>query len=93
MLVENRCSVAPILSVDPLSTEAIPTVLHIASISGVLACLMRHFRASLASLPLLQQPLGSMPIGTWSPNSPIGQQGAHAHSGSEVRVAFRLVPH
>ncbi len=30
-------------------------MLHVATLSGVLACLMRHFRASLASLPLLGQ--------------------------------------
>lgn len=44
-------------------------VLHTATIAGVLACLMRHFRASLASLPLLAQPLSALPIGTWSPTS------------------------
>jgi hypothetical protein len=44
-------------------------VLHTATISGVLACLMRHFRASLASLPLLAQPLSALPIGTWAPTS------------------------
>jgi hypothetical protein len=43
-------------------------VLHIATLSGVLNCLMRHFRASLASLPLLAQPLGQLPIGTWAPD-------------------------
>jgi hypothetical protein len=74
-LVENRCSMSPILSGAPWGTDDVPTVLHIATLSGVLACLMRHFRASLASLPLLQQPLASMPIGSWSPDSPIGQQG------------------
>lgn len=44
-------------------------MLHTATIAGVLACLMRHFRASLASLPLLAQPLSALPIGTWSPTS------------------------
>lgn len=44
-------------------------MLHTATVSGVLACLMRHFRASLASLPLLAQPLSALPIGTWSPTS------------------------
>ncbi len=46
------------------------TLLHIATISGALACLMRHFRASLASLPLLAQPISALPVGTWSPDSP-----------------------
>lgn len=38
------------------------TVLSIGTIGGVLACLLRHFRASLASLPLLGQPLGRLPV-------------------------------
>jgi hypothetical protein len=87
-LIVNRCSMAPILSSDPppganpLPSNAAcgrtgdpPAVLHITSLSGVLASLMRHFRASLASLPLLAQPLASMPLGSWSPDSPIGRQG------------------
>jgi 5'-AMP-activated protein kinase, regulatory gamma subunit len=84
-LVDNRCSMAPILSCDPTRSSDLPTVLHIATLSGVLACLMRHFRASLASLPLLQQPLASMPIGSWSPDSPIGQTG-QAGPSAEVRT-------
>jgi len=51
-----------------------PEVLHTASLAGVLACLMRHFRASLASLPLLGQPLHSLPVGTWNPESPVALQ-------------------
>ena len=46
-------------------------MLHSCTLSGVLACLMRHFRASLASLPLLSQPLGSLPLGTWSPDASV----------------------
>ena len=55
------------------------TLLHIATLSGVLSCLLRHFRASLASLPLLGQPLGALPVGTWSADSPLVQQ--HASNG------------
>lgn len=40
----------------------------------VLACLMRHFRASLASLPLLAQPVSALPIGTWAPTSSLAAQ-------------------
>ena len=49
------------------------TLLHIATISGVLASLMRHFRASLSSLPLLAQPVGNLPMGTWSPEAQLPQ--------------------
>jgi CBS domain-containing protein len=64
-LFDNRCSMAPILSCDPGGLE-VPNVLHIATLGGVLSCLMRHFRASLASLPLLAQPLCALALGTWS---------------------------
>ena len=42
------------------------TLLHIATISGILANLMRYFRANLSSLPLLNLEVGHLPIGTWS---------------------------
>jgi hypothetical protein len=66
-LFQHKCSMAPILSGEPGQPSA--SVLHIATLSGVLTCLMRHFRASLASLPLLAQPLGTLPLGTWAPDS------------------------
>jgi hypothetical protein len=84
---------APILASPGKREEAdsnVPDVLHIATLSGVLACLMRHFRASLASLPLLQQPLASMPIGSWSPDSPIGQQGQLHSSDVRHSSAFHM---
>ena len=43
----------------------VPQLLHLCSLSGVLACLMRHFRGVPGALPLLSQPLGALPIGTW----------------------------
>ncbi len=69
----------------PLSATAgtgeVCTLLHIATLSGVLSCLLRHFRASLASLPLLGQPLGALPVGTWSADSPLVRQ--HASNGPQ----------
>jgi hypothetical protein len=70
---------APILSADPNSSDTsgdgqIPNLLHVATISGVLACLLRHFRASLSSLPLLSHPIGSLPLGSWlSSGAPEGE--------------------
>lgn len=68
-LFEAQTSSAPILSCSPCDSPGspLPSVLHIATLSGVLNCLMRHFRASLASLPLLALPLSQLPIGTWAP--------------------------
>ncbi|KAG1669919.1 hypothetical protein FOA52_002446 [Chlamydomonas sp. UWO 241] len=69
-LSDNKCLMCPVLSCDPLA-QTVPSVLHMCGLSGVLACLMRHFRASLASLPLLGLPLGSLPLGTWSPDASV----------------------
>ena len=54
--------------------QEVCTLLHVATFGSVIACLLRHFRASLASLPLLSQPVGSLPIGTWAPTSRQAQQ-------------------
>lgn len=68
-----------------------PDVLHLATLSAVLACLMRHFRTSLASLPLLAQPITSLPLGTWAPDAAPG--GSHHADllppGKEQRRAWR----
>lgn len=40
-------------------------LLALATLSAVLSTLLRHFRASLASLPLLSQQIGDLPLGTW----------------------------
>eukprot|EP00877_Chromochloris_zofingiensis_P006377 jgi/Chrzof1/1993/Cz10g29010.t1 len=96
-LSDHKCSMAPILSCDP-GGLSVPTVLHIATLSGVLACLMRHFRASLASLPLLSQPLGHLPLGTWAPDSSGGLTQSHAdlangrEHGKQVRPLHTVHP-
>ncbi len=54
--------------------QEVCTLLHVATFGSVIACLLRHFRASLASLPLLSQPVGNLPIGTWAPTSRQAQQ-------------------
>ena len=66
------------------------TLLHIATISGALACLMRHFRASLASLPLLAQPISALPVGTWSPDSPHAQAEPAANGAPQARTLWAL---
>ena len=78
-MYEQHCSMAPVLASEEdvrLSEGAEgPEVLHAASLAGVLACLMRHFRASLASLPLLAQPLNALPVGSWAPDSTVAKGG------------------
>ncbi|KDD71375.1 hypothetical protein H632_c5184p0, partial [Helicosporidium sp. ATCC 50920] len=73
-------------SSPPFTTCPTVDVLHNATISGVVACLLRHFRASMPSLPLLQQPLKSLALGTWSPLSPHARAELHRprHRGAEA---------
>ena len=58
------------------------TLLHVATFGSIIACLLRHFRSSLASLPLLSQPVGNLPIGTWSP----GSRQVHQEEGTMPEV-------
>lgn len=77
MLLSNRCSMAPVVRVKDsfhLNEDVVQDVLHNATLGGVMACLLRHFRSSLALLPLLAQPLKSLPLGTWSMDSEISNQ-------------------
>mmetsp|Transcript_4741 Transcript_4741/g.11529 ORF Transcript_4741/g.11529 Transcript_4741/m.11529 type:complete len:537 (+) Transcript_4741:405-2015(+) len=81
-LYEGGHSMAPILSADPKDDpDEIPNLLHIATISGVLACLLRHFRASLSSLPLLSHPLGSLGLGSWLPGCNDSESDGDGSSG------------
>jgi 5'-AMP-activated protein kinase regulatory gamma subunit len=68
-------------------------VLCHATLSGVVACLMRHFKASLASLPLLAEPVSSLPLGTWSPDSKVERKGAlSGSSGVERKDRRKIAP-
>jgi CBS domain-containing protein len=99
-LFDNHCSMAPVLQPPAPDADAAaggPEVLHSATMSGVLACLMRHFRASLTSLPLLAQPLGTLPLGTWAPGSSVAAAAAaeaqHPPPGGlERRDLRRIAP-
>ena len=67
------------------SEGRVNTLLHIATISGVLATLMRHFRASLSSLPLLGQAISNLPIGTWAPDAELpALEGNYTEVGTSI---------
>ncbi len=69
-LSDNKCSKVPVLSCHPFSRGMSPTLLADATISSVLACLLRWLRTSkLKSLPLLGLPLCSLSLGTWCPHA------------------------
>ncbi|KAL6784463.1 SNRKBG1 [Auxenochlorella protothecoides x Auxenochlorella symbiontica] len=64
-LVAARCHLLPVLGEDAGGGGGACEVLATASLAGVLACVLRHFRASAASLPLLGRSLREVAIGTW----------------------------
>lgn len=83
-LIERHCSAVPIMS--SLNTTSQPSdgqraikdasdVLHIVNLSAVIACFMRHFRGTPTALPLLGQPVSSLPLGTWTPESSVASMG------------------
>ncbi|CAM6101562.1 unnamed protein product [Calypogeia fissa] len=65
-LLQNDVAMVPVLHFPPES-DSVPALLHLASLSGVLKCICRHFRHVPATVPLLSQPIGVLPLGTWSP--------------------------
>ncbi|KVH93559.1 Cystathionine beta-synthase, core [Cynara cardunculus var. scolymus] len=70
-LLQNKVATVPVISWD----GSIPQLLHLASLTGVLKCICRHFKHSPTSLPILQQPICSIPLGTWVPK--IGESNGH----------------
>ncbi|KAK6130491.1 hypothetical protein DH2020_035749 [Rehmannia glutinosa] len=65
-ILQNDVATVPILhymSVDASN----PHLLHLASLSGILKCICRFFKHSPSSLPVLQFPLSTIPVGTWVP--------------------------
>lgn len=65
-ILQNEVSTIPIIH-SSTDDGSFPQLLHLASLSGILKCICRHFRYSTGSLPILHQPVGVLPLGTWVP--------------------------
>ncbi|KAH9602460.1 hypothetical protein KSS87_005257 [Heliosperma pusillum] len=65
-ILQNKVSTVPIIHSSP-QDSSFPQLLHLASLSEILKCICRHFKHSSGSLPILQQPICSIPLGTWVP--------------------------
>lgn len=70
-LLNHQVTTVPVLHF-PAQDQALPQLLHLATLSGISKCLCRHFQHSFASLPLLNQPIGSLRLGTWRGDTPDG---------------------
>ncbi|KAL8545590.1 hypothetical protein ACS0TY_005647 [Phlomoides rotata] len=65
-LLQSKVSTVPVIH-SSSEDGSYPQLLHLASLSGILKCICRHFKHSSSSLPILQKPICSFPLGTWVP--------------------------
>ncbi|KAH6819081.1 sucrose nonfermenting-like protein [Perilla frutescens var. frutescens] len=91
-LLQSKFSTVPIIhssSHDGLS----PHLLHLASLSGILKCICRHFKYSSSSLPILQKPICLFPLGTWVPKigETNGKPIAMLRPNASLSAAFSLL--
>ncbi|KAG6487774.1 hypothetical protein ZIOFF_056378 [Zingiber officinale] len=63
-ILQNHITTIPIVR-SLLQEDSFPHLLHLASLSGILRCICRHFRHSTTSVPILQQAIFTIPLGTW----------------------------
>ncbi|XP_061338054.1 sucrose nonfermenting 4-like protein [Gastrolobium bilobum] len=69
-ILQNKMATVPIIHYSS-EDGSFPQLLHLATLSGILKCICRHFEHSCGSLPILQLPIISIPLGTWAPK--VGQ--------------------
>uniref|UniRef100_M4ES76 CBS domain-containing protein n=1 Tax=Brassica campestris TaxID=3711 RepID=M4ES76_BRACM len=90
-ILQNKVAAVPVIY-SSLQDESYPQLLHLASLSGILKCICRYFRHSSSSLPILQQPVCSIPLGTWVPrigessSKPLATLRPHASLGSALSL-------
>ncbi|XP_059643248.1 sucrose nonfermenting 4-like protein isoform X2 [Cornus florida] len=62
-ILQNKISTVPVI--HSMQDGSCPQLLHIACLSGILKYMCRLLRQRLGNLPLLQQPIGTLHLGTW----------------------------
>ena len=78
------------------NTSGTPQLLHVTNLAEILACLNRHFRGIPSALPLFSQPIGALPLGTWterfggSRSKPIPPMGAGIDERYLVRQLYPI---
>ncbi|KAL4202668.1 hypothetical protein AMTRI_Chr02g222270 [Amborella trichopoda] len=91
-ILQNGVATIPIIH-SSSRDGSFSQLLHLASLSGILKCICRHFRHSSSSLPILEQPICSMGLGTWVPKigDPNGRPLAMLRLNSSLSAALSLL--
>jgi hypothetical protein len=91
-ILQNGVSTVPIMfSSSP--DGSYPQLLHLASLSGILKCICRYFKNSQGNLPILSQPVCTIPLGTWVPKigDPNGRPLAMLRPNTSLSAALNLL--
>ncbi|XP_041020082.1 sucrose nonfermenting 4-like protein isoform X1 [Juglans microcarpa x Juglans regia] len=88
-ILQNKVATVPIIHHS--QDGSIPQLLHLASLSGILKCIYRYFRHSLSSLPILEQPICSIPLGTWVPKIGESRPFAMLRPNASLSAALTLL--
>ncbi|KAK7356077.1 hypothetical protein VNO80_15343 [Phaseolus coccineus] len=93
-ILQNKVATVPIIH-SSSEDDSFPQLLHLASLSEILKCICRHFKHSSDSLPILQLPISSIPIGTWvsklgeSNKQPLAMLSPHASLGEALSLLIQ----
>ncbi|MBA0680840.1 hypothetical protein Goari_012517, partial [Gossypium aridum] len=93
-ILKSKVATVPIMH-STSQDGSFPQLLHLATLSEILKCklFLLHFKHSASSLPILQQPICSIPLGTWVPNigEPNGRPLAMLRPNATLGAALSLL--
>ncbi|KAL9390507.1 hypothetical protein Peur_019112 [Populus x canadensis] len=91
-ILQNEVATVPIIH-SSSEDGSFPQLLHLASLSGILKCICRYFRHCSGTVPMLQLPIGAIPVGSWVPSigEPSGRPLAMLRPSASLSSALNLL--
>ncbi|KAJ6431000.1 hypothetical protein OIU84_018500 [Salix udensis] len=91
-ILQNEVATVPIIH-SSSEDGSFPQLLHLASLSGILKCICRYFRHCAGTVPMLQLPIGAIPVGSWVPSigEPSGRPLAMLRPSASLSSALNLL--